>query len=333
VTIENGQLGQLLRRAAKDFEYNGLSRGAIRQCERQAPEAFLLEGLRTVMDADDSAGYRFLAILLVGIPSVFQMLCDRRQFTQEDAIKIAKRLQKVDQNFDTRMCGLLPDRNNARRPFSLEGGLAERALEILDAISPGRRIVPIMRHLTGYSDPRIASKASLLIGKRLQNLSWARRVLAESNDPRVRANALEAFWGMDAPDVIDLFRRCVDDPDNRVVGNAIIGLHEAGEPEAFHLAIEIASKKKPSFRMTAAWIMGKIANVDFFLFLTRLARDEEMSVRRSAINALRVVNRSVPAQVEEPKFAAAPEPEVEVIELETIPAEPPRVAPQRLFWS
>jgi hypothetical protein len=286
VSSDREQVRDILRRASAEFERNGLSRCAIRQCEQEFPDAFLQEGLRVLLEADESAGYRFLAALLVQSPAVFQELTDRWQFTKDQAVNIARRLQRVDQNFDTKLTGLLPDRDDADRPFALEGDQAKRALEILDEISPGRRIVPIMRHLTRHKDPKISSKAALLIGKRLQNPGWARRVITESTDPRLRANAIETMWGLNTAEVIDLFHDCLADWDNRVVGNAIIGLHRAGDAETRKLVAGIAADPNPKLRMTAAWAMGQIGDAGLVPVLTPLAKDGHPEVRRAALRSL-----------------------------------------------
>lgn len=322
----------ILRRAAAQFERNGLSRCAIRQCEQEFPEAFLNEGIRILIEADDSAGYRFLAALLVKSPGVFEKVTDRWELTREQALSVSKRLHRADQNFDTKLTGLLPGEDNSYRPFALRGENAERALEILDEISPGRRIVPIMRHLTRHPDSKISSKAALLIGKRLQNLAWARRVITESTDARLRANAIETMWGLNTPDVIDLFRECLADWDNRVVGNAIIGLHRAGEAETMDMAARIAADPSPKLRMTAAWAIGQIGDPALVRVLSPLAKDSHPEVRRAALRSLRafqiVEKRTREAALE----TKAPDDVEKRVEPEEIPVEPVRVTPQRQFW-
>jgi hypothetical protein len=287
VRIEQERVRDILQRAVADFERNGFSRSVIHQCEHEAPEAFLREGLRVLLDADGTPGYRVLALLLARMADVFQELTDRWKFNRDEAIAVAKRLHRVDPNFDTRMAGPLTDRDRASGRFRLDGEHAERALEILDEISPGRRITPTLRRLTEHPDQRVSSKAALLIGRRLQNLPWARRVITEGTDSRLRANALEAFWGMNSPAVIELFRECLQDWDNRVVGNAIIGLHKAGDPEIFELVSKIAAESKPEFRMTAAWTMGRIGDPTLVSVLVPLAKDCHADVRRAALRSLR----------------------------------------------
>jgi hypothetical protein len=332
VSNERERVREILRRATTQFERNGLSRGAIRQCEREFPALFVLEGLHVLIEADDSAGYRFLAVLLVNSPSVFQELTERWQFTKEEAVKVARGLQRVDQNFDTRLAALLPDRHYSIRQFALEGERVERALEILDDISPGRRIVSIMHHLTDHKDPKISSKAALLIGKRLQSFAWARRVIAESTDPRLRANAIETMWGVNTPEAVELFRGCLADWDNRVVGNAIIGLHRAGHSETKQLVAGIAANSNPKLRMTAAWAMGQIRDAALASVLNPLAKDGNAEVRRSALRSLRQL------QIEEQKIKEAHhkettfEPIESPLEMKPPPLPPGPIGPQRQFW-
>jgi hypothetical protein len=264
-----------------------LCRGLIRQCQYASPESFLQEGLRLLTEKEESAGSRFVAILLVNMPAVFRTLTDRWEFTLEEAISVALRLLHISPNFDTRMSKLLPGRGNVPGQVTLEGEFAERALEILDAISPSSRITQSVRHLTEHPNSKISSKAALLVGKRSQDLVWAKGVLAKATDSRLRANALEAFWGMDSPSVVELFREYLQDKDNRVVGNAIIGLYKAGDPEAPQLVSRIASEPDPKLRMTAAWTMGRIGDPSFVPILAPLAKDTHADVRRAALRSLR----------------------------------------------
>jgi HEAT repeats len=286
---EQERVRAVLGAAVREFGRNSSSRGEMRQCAFETPEIFLREGLRILLEADDSAGCRFLAILLMAVPSIVREICDRWQWTREEAVGLAKRLIHFSPNFDTRITDLLPlgDRVKA---FGLAGESAERALDILDEISPGPRIVARIRHLTSHPDEKISSKAALLIGKRCQDLSWARQLIGKSKNPRVRANTIESFWGMNIPAVIELFRECLKDGDNRVVGNAIIGLHASGDSESLEVVAKIAEDSNPKRRMTAAWIMGRIGSPKFISVLSQLARDANAEVRRAALRSLRSIH-------------------------------------------
>src|ERR1700744_1483001 len=103
------------------------------------------------------------------------------------------------------MPSLLQGLNGNDKPFGIDVESTERALEILDAISPGRRIVSMIKHLTAHSHERVSSKVALLIGKRSRDCSWGRRILKNATDARLRANTIESLWGANTPEVIELF--------------------------------------------------------------------------------------------------------------------------------
>lgn len=58
--------------------------------------------------------------------------------------------------------------------------------------------------------------------------------LGES-DPRVRANAIESLWGVDSPEARTLLSFATNDANNRVVGNALLGLYHLGNPPCWRM--------------------------------------------------------------------------------------------------
>jgi HEAT repeats len=254
----------------------------MRQCAFETPEIFLQEGLRILLEGDHSASYRFLAILLAANPSIGRK--------REEAIALGQILIRASPSFDERITSLLPSLNGNDKPFGIDVESAERALEILDEISPGRRIVSMIKHLTAHPHERISSKVALLIGKRSKDSSWGRRILKNATDARLRANTIESLWGANTSDVIELFHECLRDSDNRVVGNAIVGLHTSGDPASINAVLRIAGDPNPRLRMTAAWAMGRIGDPSFISVLTGLARDQDVDVRRTALRSLRYIH-------------------------------------------
>jgi hypothetical protein len=316
----------ILGRAIAEFDQNRISAVMIRQFANKAPDQFVSIGMNMLLTGTDTAGYRFLALQLLKVPEVLNRLTDPWHFNLAQALILARQFLKVELTLDIRLARRLPGRNGANGANSddiLEGGAAERVLDLLDGISVGTRVVPVLNHLTNHPDKRISSKAALLVGKRVQSLAWAKRVIAEGGDPRLRANAVEAMWGGNSESTAKFFRECLQDKVNRVVGNAIIGLHLAGASDASDVVMKFAKGSQPEFRMTAAWAMGRIGDPLFIPLLTPLIKDVQPSVRRAALSALhgiRQTERKQTVKEGEPVAEAAPEfPEAITAEVEEVP--------------
>jgi hypothetical protein len=297
VTQEQERLREFLVRTIATFEQSReqsrANAGILRRFAKDAPDLFLSCGIQLLLNGPDTEAYRYLTMLLLKSLYFLNHLCDPWTFTYEQALSLSNRLMKADPRFDTRLAQQLPGRHGVMSRETLQGAAAERALEILDEISIGRRVIPILNHLTDYPDKKISSKAAILLGKRLQSLAWARRIIAEGDDRRLRANAIESVWGSNCPAVNKFFRECLSDRDNRVVGNSIVGLHLAGEPDVSQIVSECAGDPKPDFRMTAAWAMGKMADESFVPTLTPLIKDGHPGVRRAALRSLHQIRKSV----------------------------------------
>jgi len=89
-------------------------------------------------------------------------------------------------------------------------------------------------HLVNSSNARIRSKARFLIGRRVQNPKWFKEHL-HAMDPRVRANIVEALWGVDSPEMLSILWQATKDSNNRVPGNAMFGLHMLADPAVIPL--------------------------------------------------------------------------------------------------
>jgi hypothetical protein len=277
--------------AIAEFETNPLSPPTLLRLASERPGWYAAAGIGALRTATDQPVYRCLAGLLVKNPEVFQQLCDPWQLTRDQAAAIARQLMSVDSSFDVQLARQLPGRDTPDSSGTLQGATAERALDILDEVSDKRVLVPVLNHLTNHPDKKISSKATLLIGKRIQDISWAKRVIRERADPRVRANVFESIWGLNTPDMLSLFREGLEDPNNRVVGNAIVGLHLGGDPDTPGILRRFAADQKPDFRMTAAWAMGRICDPGLIGVLTPLVKDNHPGVRRAALRALKGIRQ------------------------------------------
>src|SRR5579863_3716705 len=182
----------VLRNFTKD---PGTQGRLLREMLEEDPKQFSSCALRSLQDGGDTRGHRYLITLLVQNGFLVQDLYNPQVFTRDVAIALARKIAQVQPHFDSGLARLLPGRDDGSP--SVEGKMAERVLDLLDATSIGARLVPLINHLTQYSDMRLRSKAVLLVGQRLQDPRATEETLKELN-PRVRANAVEALWGVDS---------------------------------------------------------------------------------------------------------------------------------------
>ena len=109
--------------------------------------------------------------------------------------------------------------------------------------------------------------------------------LSES-DPRVRANAVESLWGVETPEARTLLNFAASDANNRVVGNALLGLYYLGDSSVLAEVIKLAGHESALFRATAAWMMGETGDPRFTDALRRMITESDPAVRKRAFAAL-----------------------------------------------
>lgn len=326
MTFEPESPGDPFGRAVENFETDRANAIVLRRLAKEDPASFVERGLEILRAGADTPVSGCLADLLLKMPSFFLALCDPRNLKYEDALALAARLMARDPIFDTRLAQCLPGRGDKSAEM-LRGAAAERALDILDEVSIGQRLIPILSHLTTHSDARLSSKVALILGKRVQNLGWAKRIIEEAVDPRLRANAIESVWGSRFPEVVDIFREYLTDNHHRVVGNCIVGLQIAGETDAIRIVEKVAADPQPDFRMAAAWAMGKMGDAAFVERLSPLLKDSSLGVRRAAFRSIRLI-REIEKRDDEAKTKEeqSPDPIVELraelAEAESIALEP-----------
>ncbi|MEO8130400.1 MAG: HEAT repeat domain-containing protein [Bryobacteraceae bacterium] len=94
----------------------------------------------------------------------------------------------------------------------------------------------------------------MLLSRSALNVNLIEELL-KSNDPRVRANAIESTWQLH--DLLPLIRSATSDPHNRVVGNALFALYKLGDTSATAAIIQMAKHHSVAFQLTALWVMGE----------------------------------------------------------------------------
>ena len=159
----------------------------------------------------------------------------------------------------------------------------------------------------------MAAKATLFVGRRLQNADWVARQL-KRDDARVRANAVESIWGLRSPRAKALLEQCLTDSASRVKGTSLLGLHLIGESGVVPQVSLLASHSDYGARSTAAWTMGRIGDPCFVPSLTDLIQDENPQVRGAALRSLieirRIESKTAQAIAARAEAAARAAPEV-----------------------
>jgi len=153
-------------------------------------------------------------------------------------------------------------------------------------------------------NPYLRSKAVLMIGRSGRSLNWIKKSLQES-DTRVRANAIEAVWGIDTPEARELLVWAARDGNNRVVGNALLGLYRLGESSSVADLVKMAAHDSPAFRRTAAWAMGETGDSRFTEVLGRMIGDASSQVRKNAFEEVRRVRAGLAQASQTPRWPVA----------------------------
>ena len=91
---------------------------------------------------------------------------------------------------------------------------------------------------------------------------------------------------MDTPEARTLLSFAANDGDNRVAGNALLGLYYLGDTSALADVIKIAGAESKLFRSSAAWVMGEAGDPRFTESLRRMISDPDAVVRKRVFAAL-----------------------------------------------
>lgn len=272
------------------FESDPETARRLRRYAREHPELLFAVAAKylqaeCVPPLAESGIRRFLVALLVRQDSFFEWLVNPGRCPFNSALHLFKCVLAVDPTLDFKLARMLPGREHSIRHRVLNAGQAARAIDILEQTSSDQRLLPVIKHLPGSADARVAAKAALFVGRRVNDPAWVRKQMGHQ-DGRLRANAVEATWGATSDDAVRLLKNCISDENNRVAGNALIGLHKAGYHGVVEHALAMAASAEPGRRSSAAWAMGKIAGPAFVDRLTALLRDEHPQVRSTAIRSL-----------------------------------------------
>jgi hypothetical protein len=272
----------------------------ISQLQKDDPLGTAIAAMKLEASGKRVPGLQLHSSLDIGDDSLVEPLCSPGILQLDAAVSLAKKMVQLDPQLDIRVAARLRETGEQRT----SDDLLLHILEILDAISDCSRLLTRLTPLLRHPNTRIRSKAARLIGRANLNVDRTRQLLA-SDDPRVRANAVESLWPC-SPACIGVLREAVEDPHHRVRVNALVGLCHLGEERAFSQLEALAEDVRPIVRRAALWGMGKLGDRRFAATMTKSLEDPASSVRRMAERAL---GQLAPT---EPETAVETEPEKSV---------------------
>ncbi len=266
----------------KNFETDAsASRDQIRNLLDNDRDMFYGTSIEILKTAGDSRGAQYLVALLVSNGMLLEALCSP-DLSREEALALGQSARRVDPMIDVALARSLAD--------SAVGGAVHvadpaRLMDILCEIADSSRIMSSLMRVMRHPNPYLRSKAVKMIGRGSKSTKWVMGRLSES-DPRVRANAIESMWGVDTPEARTLLNFAASDANNRVVGNALLGLYHLGEASVLTDVVKLAGHESALFQASAAWVMGETGDPRFTDALRRLISDRDSMVRKRAFTAL-----------------------------------------------
>ena len=242
-------------------------------------ERFYTCAFRLIRTFDDSEGARFLATLMLERGLLLRAFCD--PLLPDPRVRgIIQALLAEDAGNDLVLAKAVVDQALGNQtPGALKALV--RVINNLEKLSDARRIAPRLLPLLRHPDLRLRSKAVRIIGYCGKNRQWVERQLADA-DPRIRANAIEALWGSEDRESRELLKAVAQDDNNRVAGNAMLGLYKAGDCSAITDILKMAQNGPPAFCATAAWVMGETRDARFRDALKDLSDSTDPVVRKRA---------------------------------------------------
>jgi hypothetical protein len=269
----------LLKTLATNFGSNRmLAAKAIRGMYQLDPVGFPPAAAEVIWSGDDVEGAPFLLAILVANTDWLRTICDPRKYTLEQSLDLVRRARKLDPLTEVKLAKMLATLTFATED---ETQFASRVLEVLEQSPDAFTTLPALRQLSLSSNPRVRSKAALLIGRIIQNPQWAAQPSSET-DPRVSANAVESLWGVSTSAAREAFFGAAMNKHHRIAANGIVGLYLMGDECSIPFLFHLSRSENPLGRAAACWAMGHLEDPRFLPALARLIEDPDPVARKAA---------------------------------------------------
>lgn len=250
---------------------------------------FLAGAAAYLKGADDSA----FAKLLLGTlredgKSLQDILLKEKPLEADEALRVLGLAAKADPSYPVALLGVLRAEGERHSGQYTPGELI-RLLDLLQRVVDMNALLPVLAPLCEHPNKQLRSKAVLLAAGHGRKAHMKVDGLGDM-DHRVRANAVEALWGEKDAEAISIFLGALNDSHHRVVGNALYGLHRAGNPIALHRIPAMLRQSDANRQMAAAWVMGKTADPRFLGCIETMLPVSTGRTRSNLLHAARSID-------------------------------------------
>ena len=270
---------------------------ALRQLRELEPIPFQEAALGAIAGLPESSGTRFIATLVILNEPVLELIVNPAAFEAERARRIVQAIRRTDSQTEAKLLRLISA--NPARP--LPQAVTDRILDIVDSVSEGPRLVPVLMQIYRSANAHLRARLALSIGRHHRNKDWLEDRMRDI-DPRVRANAVEANWNQTDDAALTLFNSALRDPHHRVVGNGAVGLYNVGDIRSLRVFGELLGHPEPSWRATGLWVVGHLHELRFQSRVEALAGDSDLCVRRAYTVASAQLKRIADLRAEQTKL-------------------------------
>ncbi len=248
------------------------------------PLKFFAAGFQVVATVKSSPGSQYLALLLAKDKRLGNWLLDPKACTLKEAMAVARVAADarvhLQATFEMALNKALQNQASAANADRIL-----RILNLLEAIGSQSCWNSFQVELMAYPDKVVRSKAALLIGRSSKNADWIVRRLLD-RDPRVQANAVESLWGLDGAETKQHLLEALKSKNNRVFGNAALGLYRLGDPTIIRVLLEATQHPEPLFRLSALWAIGQTQDPRFLPALTLQFKSAQGKLRLALAGAI-----------------------------------------------
>ncbi len=257
-------LDRLISEAMRASDQKRIPPELLARLARREEEA-LQYCIRRLSDPDLSRSEEAsLTLLLQRTGWLKDLLNALLQADPQVAETVAGVLERTERGLDLKLAVHLQSENTS---------VVMRSLQLIEVIGKSRQMVPVLFGLLSHDDPRIQSKAALVVEKLDHDFLYTRQLMRHS-DARVRANALQAISDRADPRTMEFLRQGAEDGDHRVRSLAAVGLCRIGDPLGWEILFKMIQDPRVSERRSAAWALGRCGTIESLPRLESVLRDD-----------------------------------------------------------